>query len=582
MAFGKKPFGKINKPQGLSLPNSGMVVREEPENLFAEKTPFYLVMLDCFRNFFEKRGVDYKCLRLILQVKMAVNQRALQNPMLETNKYKNRKQKGSKSLWKGMILQGIFGILFSLLLLIPMPSFSVYFLLYSVFFVLFIALLIPQLAQVFLSSEDAQVLPVRPVEVRVLSLAKVLQVSLYYAMNYVCYIVPSLIVGVVKRGIVSALLAIPSSFLLSAFALLFALALYLLVAKFFSGEKLRNMITYVQILLSMFSFAMYQMIAPLMTLVGTSEMSLSPWMLIWPPTWFVAPFSLITQTPTLLAYLATALGILSVVTLAVLYFMQSGRLEQRLQDLALQKDGEDKETGLIREFFAKLLCRTIQERAYFRFSWQMMRHERSFKTTVYPLLVTYAAMPYLMMLSSKEEAKAMGIFMGMPSFFLYMSIIGIANVLLSMQMSDYAEAAWLFRVLPQKSDGALATALAKSVWARLYVPLFLVQFPLQYVLNGRQGVLSIAILFFLSYLVTQGLVRTMPLVRPFTQKRTIMQADGCSYVFVLFGLWIVFAFLQGFLHVFVPWGVEIYVGVLALLSVLLIVFYRGKKEFRDA
>ncbi len=581
MAMGKNPLGgRKGFKHNLTTPPAAKSV----DNLFAEKPAVYLLILDFFKGFFVRRGVNYEQLRLIVQVKMAINTRALQNPLTDSsNRFAQSAPKGKRqSLFKGMALQGVFGILFSLVLLLPIPDFSVYFLLYSVLFVLFITMLIPQLAQVFLSGEDAQVLPVRPVAARVLSLAKVVQVSIYCALNYLLYFVPAIVVGFIKRGIMLALLSIPSSLLLCVFALLLALALYLLVARFFSGEKLRNMITYVQILLSMFSFATYQLITPLVDLFGKADLSFSPWMLLWPPAWFSAPYALIApDSPSILVYVSTGLGILSVIVLAVLYFLQSAALERRLQDLAMQKEGGDRETSRVRDFFSILLCRSPQERAYFRFSWQMMRHERSFKTAVYPSLVTWAVLPYIMVVTTRGDTLAAGLFIGMPMFFLYMSVVGIVAVILSVQMSDYAEAGWIFRVIPKNTDGAYATALAKCVWAKLYVPLFLLQFPLQFLIHGRNGVLTIGILFFLSYLVTQGLIEKMNLVRPFTMKRVLIQQSGCGYMVIMFGLWIVFALLHGALQVYVSYGIEFYVSLLALLSVLAINFYRGKKVFRD-
>lgn len=582
MAIGKNPFGG-RKGFKLNLPTASLA--ENIDNLFAEKPAIYLVILDYFKSFFIKRGIDYERLRLIIQVKMAINTRSMQNPFTDSsNRFSQSSSKSAtKSLLKSMIWQGVFGVLLSLMLLLPIPDFSVYFSLYSIFFVLFIAILIPQLAQVFLSGEDAQVLPVRPVDARVLSLAKVLQVSFYCVLNYIFYVAPTIIVGFVKRGIISSLLTIPTSLLLSVFALLLALALYLLVAKLFSGEKLRNMITFVQILLSFFSFAMYQLFTPLVKFFGKSDLSFSPWMLIWPPAWFAAPHALTaSESPSIFAYVAAGLSLLSVVVLAVLYFLQSASLERRLQDLALQKDGNSQDTSRVRDFFSKLLCRSPQERAYFCFSWQMMRHERSFKTSIYPLLVTWAALPYIMVITTRDNTYETGLFLGMPIFFLYMNIVGIATVILSIQMSDYAEAGWLFRVIPENSDGAFSTALAKSVWAKLYVPLFLLQFPLQFLIHGWNGMLTIAILLFLSYLVTQGLVEKMDLVRPFTLKRSLVQQEGCSYMIYLFGLWIAFALLQGALQTYIPWGMEIYISLLALLSVLVIIFYRSKKVFRDS
>lgn len=556
------------------------------DNLFAGPPAFYLVVLDRFKGFFIRHGVDYEQLRLIVQVKMTMHHRALQNPLAGASSAR-RAAPGSaprtgQSLWKGILFQGIFGILFALLLLLPLPDDAAYFILYSIFFILFVIMLIPQLAQIFLSVEDAQVLPVRPVDSRVLSLAKVLQVTIYYAINYLAYIVPALIAGLLRRGPAAALLAIPTSLLLSAFALLLALASYLLVARFFNGEKLRNMVTYVQILLSVCSFAVYHMITPLIQVIGKLELLSSPLILIWPPAWFAAPYALMKPAPVPIAVPATVLGPVAVLGLGALYLARSARLEKRLQDLALQKDGAETSTGKIRDFCSGLLCRSPQERAYFRFTWQMMRHERSFKVAVYPLLLSYAALPYLMLLTARGESLKAGIFPGMPVFFLYMSIAGITNVLLAVQMSDYAEAGWIFRIIPENSDGRFATALAKSVWAKLYLPIYILQLPLQYLTNGRSGVLTIGILIFLSYLVMQIFILKMPLVRPFTQKRALIQPDGCGYMVVLLGLWIALAVLQGVLQAYVPWGMAIYSGALALLSVLSIAFYRGKKVFRDA
>src|SRR5699024_12851008 len=70
--------------------------------------------------------------------------------------------------------------------------------------------------------------------------------------------------------------------------------IYILVLQVFDGVKLKNMINYIQIILSVAIIIGYQLVINVFNVVGTEvEYAFHWWHVLIPPMWFAAPFDIL-------------------------------------------------------------------------------------------------------------------------------------------------------------------------------------------------------------------------------------------------------------------------------------------------
>src|SRR5699024_92681 len=106
-------------------------------------------------------------------------------------------------------------------------------------------------------------------------------------------VIPSIIM-LFTQGIIFFLLFIVEVLLIVLFILALTALVYIIVLQFFSGEQLKDMINYIQILLSISIVIGYQIVIRSFEFIGFEFMyEFAWWHVLLPPFWFAAPFEMI-------------------------------------------------------------------------------------------------------------------------------------------------------------------------------------------------------------------------------------------------------------------------------------------------
>src|SRR5690606_33658783 len=146
--------------------------------------------------------------------------------------------------------------------------------------------------------------------------------------------------------------------------------LYLLVLRYFDGERLKDIINYVQIALSLGLVIGYQVLIRAFEFTDLNlDYIFSPWHFLLPPLWYGAPFEMILNgntSPYMIAFsvLAVLVPILAIFVYRRMMPSFERNLEKLLSDTKARKPSRNRLNG----FLSKLLCRSKEERVFFRFS----------------------------------------------------------------------------------------------------------------------------------------------------------------------------------------------------------------------
>ncbi len=104
--------------------------------------------------------------------------------------------------------------------------------------------MITDFSNVFLDIREISILHTRPIDKRVISMAKSIHILYYMTLYTLCLALPSIVVLCLQMGLVYLPLMIISLILLDFLIVVMTSLLYVFVLKSFDGEKLKDIITF--------------------------------------------------------------------------------------------------------------------------------------------------------------------------------------------------------------------------------------------------------------------------------------------------------------------------------------------------
>jgi hypothetical protein len=306
-----------------------------------------------------------------------------------------------------------------------------------------------------LDTRDASVLATRPVDGRTVAAAKTLilisRLGQAALAVYGLPLVPFLLKGmwtVVPGYLLAALL---SSFLAAALAYL----LYGLVLRFADGEKLKDLLTAFQILMSVIAILGYQVLTRLSNLIDPAASPVFAWWhLALPPLDLVWLAAAGLGGERLLPGLA-ALGV--VAACLVLHLLFGGRL---VEDNLLKMLGEgEKVRGAYRlrvalnEALGRLLLRDRCDRAFWSLGYALSANDRRFKQVLYPSIAAFLVVPFIFLLigvptGQKVDLAALVAGAWWLPFTLYLGALTAQSAGRMVMNSEQPKGATLFEALP--------------------------------------------------------------------------------------------------------------------------------------
>ena len=480
-----------------------------------------LILLDRFAGLFTRAGVDYPVMRRILEMKFLMDGRRA--PSVAGSQSGSAGKSGNqflKSLW----VYGLMGII-----LIPMILMGRNFMFQisaAMGIVLFMVMtsLISDFSSVLLDLRDRSIVLTRPVEGRTLTAAKSIHVLGYLLMITGALTGPSVIAGFIRHGVGFGLLYIWVILWMDLLVIVMTAMLYLLVLRFFDGEKLRDVINYVQIALSIVMAVGYQFVGRAFQFVNMEiAFEAAWWHFLLPPVWFGALFEVLmngSREPFFVAMAAMAAG---VPVLAVLFYARGMRtFERSLEKLERRGSKGSARLGLGHRL-SGWMCRSQEEALFFRFTLNMVKTERDFKLRVYPSLGFSLIFPFIFIFNGLQGSSWAEVTAGKSYLFIYFSAMMMPTVLLMMKYSASHQGAWIYAATPVRDLASLYRGTLKAMVLRLLVPVFLLLSAVFLIIFGSRIALDLVVAFLNTLLFLmlcfRVLARRLPFSEPFVAGR---------------------------------------------------------------
>ncbi|MUG85140.1 hypothetical protein GNP92_02085 [Paenibacillus timonensis] len=445
-----------------------------------------LRVLDRFRGLFVKMGVDYPVMRRILQVKLTMDARRVPTMVNKSRKKQQAEAEDGNQFLRSLWLYVIFGGLSSMFVLMGDNLLFQMSILFGIMMFMVMTAMISDFSSVLLDIRDRSILATKPVNRRTITMAKTVHIFIYlFFLTGAIAIIP-LAVGLFRQGIGFFALMLLELILMDLLIVVLTALLYLVVLRFFDGEKLKDMINYVQIGMTITIAVGYQVLVRLFDFTAM-DVVFKPawWQYLLPPVWVGASFQTVLHPGGGLSYAGLAgLSILVPLAAFLLYLKLMPALERNLQKLAEPSAKGTKGSGKALRRIADLLCSTPQESAFFRFAWSLMGTEREFKLKVYPSLGFAIVFPFIFLFSNGLDQGLEGISGTRMYLFIYFSGIMLPTIIMMLRYSSRYKAAWIYQTAPLSGEAPIYKGALKACLVRLMLPLYLVEAAIFAVLFG--------------------------------------------------------------------------------------------------
>ncbi len=517
-----------------------------------------LKILDKFQKIFEKLGIDYSIMRMIVKTKLVLDSRRA--PVIANQNKKGESE--NTSFIKRYLLHLIFGIFLAILIyfikyeMIRMIYFS------GAFFFMTTMYLISDFSFVLLDTKDKNIIRTKPVDSKTASLSKVLHILIYMFRLNAFIAGPSLVSIVMTDGAVAIPIFLLEILLMDLLIFLLTAFIYLLILRFFDGELLRNIINLIQILLTILVTVGYQIAIRMIDFssIGNIKYNFEPLNYLNPMLWFGAPFEIIFNGGRE-TYLYVFTVLLIAVPLVCFYIYL--KLSKKMESLLLKLEGEGKEKPSrhpVEMIIGKLLNRDETVKQAFHFAKAVLRSDRNLKLKIYPALSTGVLIPILMIFNMGVRGSDYGA-SGYEYLFLYFNFL-VFTVIELLQYSSAWKGYYVFITSGFNNIRRLYKGILQAITVTLIIPLIIFNGAIYIILFKGRFLIDIVILL-LSCIVVLPIVgkiylTALPFSKPVDESN---QKQSIDKFFMLLGTSACFAVIH-FISYTIPMGIWIYMGLL--------------------
>ncbi len=503
---------------------------------------FILSLFRPFRTVIERTGADYYQFITILKLRLTIDGR------------KSRKSHTSSNM--GLVLQSVvqlfIGFIIAISFIMIRSEFTFYYLMHSIIMVMMSMMIISEFTTIlFDTSENSIIIPL-PVKGNTLSLARNVHILLYLLLIAFSLSIPALIIGVFKFGIISGVVFLFSIILNVTFTLFIANILYLVLMQMASGERLKNIMMYIQICIAILFMGAYQFGTILIDKTHIADLTLP---IYWythfiPPAIFaglVETFSISVFDFQHLLFVVESL-LIPICSLWITTRFLTPVFNQKLLYLSGGSELNVKKTVKTTSYYYRLMeflfTRNKEERAAFKLVWYMSGNERLFKQSFFPSL---AYIVILIVVQFTRSGTSVEQLIGSSKYFiaLYSFLLISFTLTSTIVLGDNHNVGWLFKVLPVETPAEYFKGFIKSAFVRFFNPFYFVISIVIVVLWGVAVIPDIIIAWLTIYLCTLLLFYIQSPQFPFSHPKATNQG-GANFA-KIFGL-ILLSVMLGFIH----------------------------------
>ncbi|MFP5042651.1 hypothetical protein [Parasediminibacterium sp. JCM 36343] len=453
-----------------------------------------LKLVALFKGLINRQGIDYERMMAIVETKLIMDKRRVHMQW----KQRQQKKENANNLNFVLLMYVLIDIYMGMMILVVKSLvLSMIFLHSYVLFMMAMAL-ISDFATVLLDTTDNQVILPKPVSSKTLFMARLVHILIYILQFTIAVaIVP---IGFAKYvyGILAGIALVFTVLLTALLAVFLTYILYLLIIKFSSESRIKDIVNYFQIFMTI-TFTVGLQIVP--RLINFNELHLAFHLGIGayflPPVWMALTVEafVIHQFDTLHLGMIAAAFILPIAIFWVMNTYLAPAFARKLS--ALNTGGGEEKTGAvvagkrqkqaISEQLAALVCSTGAETSGFQLTWKVTGRDKGFQMQFYPSLA-YACIFFFLFIF-KSSGSVANTWEELPTtssylWLFYIPMITLSSSLMLVAVNENYLASWVYHSLPIRNPGEVISGMVKSLFLKFFVPVFCLLFLLSLYIWG--------------------------------------------------------------------------------------------------
>lgn len=446
---------------------------------------FLLKCITWLSPLWRRMAVNPVHLRAIVETKLLIDDR---RPALYYERKGKTPPADKSSGWRLVLTSLLTGLILMAVLISlydsPVNGNAMFFMLYCMMLAM---TLIMDFSTVLIDVRDNLIILPRPVSDRTMLTSRIVHILIHLSKLTFGLAFPAMIFVAIRYGI-GGLLLFAGQVILALLMTIFLVNLfYMVLIRFTTPRKLRDIIASVQIVFTILLVGAYQMFPRLNEYTFFQEQDLTDHWMSWiaPPLWiatlwkslYAGNWEAALVVKNLLAVVVTFAGIYIVIKYLAPGFNRklSGFVADGSPSSESSSTGEKKQVSRLSSFrLSSWLCRGKVEKAAFDFVWRMTARSRDFKMRVYPsfgmILVYFVIFFFREEGNLKEKIWAMS---EHPWYILilYFSGFSLINVLSNIIYSEQFKAGWIWYAAPVRKPGHILSGAFKAACTKFLIPL---------------------------------------------------------------------------------------------------------------
>lgn len=431
-------------------------------------------LLKKLRPWLEKRMLDFDQFILILTLKLTIDDR-------KTSIHETTGKKGKMgSMKQNLLVMAFIGFFLGIMMASPLDLYYKVATLAGTNVFFLVMYMVSDFSSVLLDVRDSSLIMTKPVHSSTLNAARIVHITYYMFSMFAAINLFALGFGTFKHG----LLFIPAMVLMMVFVsfliIFVTTLLYSLLLKWFSGEKLKDILNLFQIVMSIVTVVAYQVLARMFEFVDLQlTINIKWWSYLLPPTWYAGLFKWLVEGDARTPYVVMAMLAVAVPVLLGIWLIRSilPRYESYLMKLNVEEGLKVKKIGLISRAKDKVmgwLSADHVELAFMKFSVANMSRDRKLKLMIYPNHALAMVFPFIMLFSVfSREGLAQGLEALRGSWYyltLYFSLMFLSTNFEFLKFSSDAKAAFIYESFPIPNKNLIYRAALKAYYLKFALP----------------------------------------------------------------------------------------------------------------
>jgi ABC-2 type transport system permease protein len=499
-----------------------------------------LRLVAVFKSLLTRQGIDFAKMIAIVETKLTMDQR---RTFVQIRQSQPQKENTNRMQMMLLTYAGI-GVFVGLMVIL-MPSLVVSMSLVHAYIMGMMAMtLITDFSTVLLDTTDNQVLLPKPVGGKTLFMARLIHILIYIAKFTMALSAVPLVCIIIKYGAVIGLVSTVSITLIVLTAVFLSYLLYLFIITFSSERKVKDIITYFQILMIVLFTAGFQVLP---RMIDFSELAqdfhLPTAAYFLPPVWMAVVLEGIhtMQFHRLeIGMLLLAVGF-PLVSLWVMNKYMAPAFSRKLA--AINVDDSSTNTGKqekvspvsLSRLFSTYICTSKVERGAFELTWKLTGRDKTFKLRFYPSLGYIVV--YIFIFVFQRPGSMGSTFSNLHTtssylWFIYTPILVASSSILIIAFSDNYQASWIYYSTPLRQPGEQISGAVKALFVKFLVPVFAIMLTICLFIWGVSILDDFAFGIINNYLCCLIMTLATEHTLPFSKQPTTQQSTG-NFLLVL-------------------------------------------------